>query len=181
MADADGGGRSVSGVLKFAALAISVVAGATTLLFTIDEDLKPCLGGYEAHFTGAPVFPNSDYGQHLKRGPDAARMKREGISVPPKNGAEVRATFSTSSLRGEELEIRSSLVRIKGSETLGPVDPDWDRQPTPSIIPDTCGETVGRDLFVEIPERTNAKYLVVLELYRGDERLALVKTDIFAN
>jgi hypothetical protein len=50
-----------------------------------------------------------------------------------------------------------------------------------AVSPESCSETGGKDLFVQIPV-PGKRYRVVLELYRGDslaDRLALTETDPF--
>ena len=167
-------------VLATTGVVITVLAGATGLLFTIDADLKPCIGADKAEFTGAPVFPGTSSFDFQKNGPDPP-TDEELKTETDTRGAEVRLTFSTSGLRGQDLQFRSSLVAIKADGTLGAVDPDYNRVLGETVSPDACDEVVGRDFFVPIahPKR---RYRVVIELYRTDrnERLALTQTAIFS-
>lgn len=90
-------------------------------------------------------------------------------------------SFSTSTLRGHELAIAWSLVRIERDDTLGPVDPTQDRAPAQTMTPQECDTVRGNDLFVQIPER-GRRYRVVLELHGGEDlrdRLALMEIAIF--
>jgi hypothetical protein len=169
---------SATAILKAAGLVISVIAGAATLLFTLNPDLKPCLGGYEAQFTGAPVFPRANYKAYLKR---QGKSTKTIAYAAAKRGAEIRMSFRVSGLRGNKLTFRSSLVSIKTDGTLGAVDPHWDSERGRSITPQTCSEAVGRDLFVEVARRRPSRYRVVLELYRGNERLSLTQTAVFSD
>ncbi|HEV7807159.1 MAG TPA: hypothetical protein VGO80_15160 [Solirubrobacteraceae bacterium] len=162
-------------------VAITVVAGATALLFEFQPDLKPCIGGHEAHFTGAPVFPGADYKDYLRNKPDRG-SDSEIEDEPDQQGAEVRLSYSAKGLRHKTLKLTYSLVSIRPDDTLGPVDPDRDRLPGPTVSPDTCDEVVGRDIFTPV-DHGRKRYRVVLELFRegsqGDERLALTQTAIF--
>jgi hypothetical protein len=69
----------VSRTLGTVGVVITVIAGASALLFAIQPDLKPCIGAHEARFTGVPVFPGADYKAYLRRGERrsaTSRMRR---------------------------------------------------------------------------------------------------------
>lgn len=175
--DSDGGGRTKR-VLATAAVLISVAAGAVGLLFTLKPDLKPCLGETSAEFTGAPVFPQVRFRDHLIR---TGVPKEQVAKEPNLLGAEIRFSYRTSGLRDTKLTITWSLITIDRDETIGAVVQGQDRALAMTVSPDSCSETGGKDLFVQIPQ-PRARYRVVLELYRDDalvDRLALTETDPF--
>ncbi len=179
MAGSGDGKGSTAKVLGLVGLVVSVLAGGLGLLFTVAPGLKPCIGATEAQFTGAPVFPRVRYHEHLER---IGVPGDEIADEPNLLGAEVRYSYSTSTLRGHRLTIRWSLVRIERDGTIGPVDKTQDRAIAQSVTPKDCDTVRGQDLFVQIPE-PRRDYRVVLELYEGDEdshdRLALIETPVF--
>jgi hypothetical protein len=176
----DGDSTSTAKVVGLVGLVISVVAGAVALLFTLEPDLKPCIGGAEVSFTGAPIFPNTPLHTNLEH----TNTPRSAIQQAPDDiGAEVRFSFRASGLRGELLKVQYSLVRVERDGTLGRVDPEQDRAEGLAFKPDTCSEVEGGDLFVMTPPDPRHRYRVVLELYRGDDftqRLALTETATFS-
>ena len=175
--DSDDGGRTKR-VLAGAAVLVSIAAGAVGLLFTLKPDLKPCLGETSAEFTGAPVFPQVRFRDHLIRiGVRKERVARE----PNLLGAEIRFSYRTTGLRGTKLTITWSLITIGRDGTIGAVVRGQDRALAMTVSPESCSETGGKDLFVQIPN-PGKRYRVVLELYRDEalvDRLALAETDPF--
>jgi hypothetical protein len=166
-------------ILATVAVVIPVLVGGSALLFTVAPDLKPCLGGQDAHFIEAPVFPGANYKGYLRRKhppPPASAIK----NFADRPGAEVRFTYGASGLRHKNLTFFVSLVSIRPDGAVGVVDPAYDRVQGETVSPDSCDEVVGRDYFVEVPHGTK-RYRVVLELFRDDrdERLALTQTAIF--
>jgi hypothetical protein len=165
-------------LLGVAAVLVTVIGGGTSLLFSLRPGLKPCLGGTEAAFTGAPVFPHVQFRDHLVR---SGVSRQEAAQEPNVFGAEVRFSYRTSSFRGAQLPVTWSLVTIERDGTLGAVVRGQDRALAMIVTPDACSQSGGKDLFVQIPA-VRKRYRVVLELYRNerlDERLALTETDIF--
>jgi hypothetical protein len=177
----DDGKMSTTKVLGLVGLVVSAVAGIATLLFTLDPDLKPCIGGAEASFTGAPVFPNTPKDRHLERSGAPRSVVRDAAG---QLGAEVRFSFHVSGLRGETLSVRYSLVRVGRDGAFGAIDPEADRGPGITFKSEACSEIIGQDLFINKPESPSRhRYRVVLELYRGDsfdQRLGLTQTAIFS-
>jgi hypothetical protein len=175
--DSDGGGRTKR-VLTAAAVLIGAAATLVGLVFTLRPDLRPCLGETSAAFTGAPVFPQVRFRDHLIR----TGVRKERVAKEPNVlGAEVRFSYRATGLRDRELTITWSLIAIERDETVGAVVPGQDRALAMAVSPESCSETGGKDLFVQIPV-PGKRYRVVLELYRGDslvDRLALTETDPF--
>lgn len=177
MAKADGEGRSRS-LLSLTGLAISVIAGIVGLLFLLQPDLKPCLGDAEAEFTGAPVFPRVGFRDYLVRN---GKTFEEARREPDLEGAEIRFSFRTSGLRGDDLPLTYSLLTVDKEGTLGRVVDGQDRSLAMTVHPENCTQTGGKDLFLTIPA-PNRRYVVVLEIYRDkrrQERLALVQSEPF--
>jgi hypothetical protein len=172
-----GDGRSRR-LLSLGGLVISLIAGALGLLFVLDPGLKPCLGDAEAEFTGAPVFPHVRFREYLVRNGKSYETARK---EPDVTGAEIRFSFRTSGVRGENLPVTYSLLTIDRNGTLGAVVDGQDRSLAMTIRPRRCTQTGGTDLFVPVPHAAK-RYRVVLELYRDtsrDERLALTQSDPF--
>ena len=160
------------------AVLITIAAGAVGLLFTLKPGLRPCLGDTSAAFTGAPVFPQVRFQDHLIRtGVPKERVAKE----PNLLGAEIRFSYRTTGFRDTKLTITWSLIAIERDETVGAVVRGQDRALAMTVSPESCSETGGKDLFVQIPIR-GKRYRVVLELYRDDalvDRVALAETDPF--
>jgi len=166
-------------VLATVAVAIPVLVGGSALLFTVAPDLKPCLGGQNAHFIEAPVFPGADYQDYLRR-KHPRPSDSQIASLGKRPGADVRFTYSASGLRHKKLTFFVSLVSVRPDGAVGVVAKDSDRLQGETVSPESCDEVVGRDYFVKVPHGTK-RYRVVLELFRDDrdERLALTQTAIF--
>jgi hypothetical protein len=176
--DEDGAGGRTRRWLTFAGVVVGVATGVVGLVFTLEPDLRPCLGETSASFTGAPVFPRVRFHDHLIR---TGTPKEEVAQEPNLRGAEVRFSYRTSGLRDERLTVTWSLVAIERDETLGAVVPGQDRAIALSVTPDDCSESGGKDLFVQTPD-PRRRYRVVLELYRDPalrDRLTLAETDPF--
>jgi hypothetical protein len=175
--DSDGGGRAKR-ILATVAVLITIAAGAVGLLFTLEPDLRPCLGETSAAFTGAPVFPQVRFRDHLIR---TGVPKERVVKEPNLLGAEIRFSYRTTGLRDTKLTITWSLITIDRDETVGAVVRGQDRALAMTVSPESCSETGGKDLFVQIPI-PGKRYRVVLELYRDDalvDRIALAETDPF--
>lgn len=171
------GGRATR-ILTALGILVPVVAGITSLLFYVRPSLKPCLGGANAAFTGAPVFPHERFQTHLLR--EGAR-KQDVPKASNVIGAEVRFSYRANNLRGAELPLTWSLLTVERDGTLGAVVPSEDRLTAMIVSPDSCSESGGKDLFVHTPS-TRQRYRVVLELYRNPQRtnrLALFETATF--
>jgi hypothetical protein len=175
MSDGDDAKPSVTRVVTLGGLVVGFVAGALGLLFTLQPNLKPCIGGIDASFTGTPVFPHVGYRDYLFRTGEPSEGE------PNIRGAEVRFSYRVDSARGHELPVRFSLLQVERDGTVGAVVHDEDRALAMTIKPDGCSETGGKDLFVQIPA-PRRRYRVVLELYRDEgltDRLALAQTQVF--
>jgi hypothetical protein len=173
-----GGTSRVTRAVSATAVAVPLLAGVVGLVFTVRPGLKPCLGGSEASFTGAPVFPRVHFHDHLIRTGVPREVLRE---EPNLTGAEIRFSYRVSGFRGAHLPVTWSLVRIERDGTLGAVVRGQDRALAMTVTPDTCSEGGGHDLFVQVPAPAE-RYRVVLELYRTErleDRLALLETAIF--
>jgi len=172
--DKSGAGRALRRIVA----AVGIVAVAVPVAFQIWPDLQPCLGGTDAAFTGAPVFPQVRFHDHLIRN-DVPKEKV--LTEPNLWGAEVRFSYLTDGHRGATLAVTWSLVRIERDQTLGAVVPGQDRALAMTFTPQECSQGGGKDLFVQIPQR-GARYRIVLELYRDPrltERIALTQSDPF--
>ena len=165
--------------LKAVAIIVPILVAGVGLIYTVRPGLKPCVGAEQAKFTGVPVFPRVHFRDHLFRsGVSQAEIRKE----PDVLGAEVRFSYATEDLRGAKMPIMWSLVTIKKDNTLGPVVRGQDRVLAMLVTPDSCSESGGKDLFVQILE-PKKRYRVVLELYRDrtlQDRLALEETPIFS-
>jgi hypothetical protein len=178
--DSAGGDGRPRRMLSLGGLVVSVIAGVLGLLFVLDPGLKPCLGDAEAEFTGAPVFPHVRFRDYLVRSGKSYEAARK---EPDITGAEIRVSFRTNGVRGEELPVTYSLLTIDRNGTLGSVVAGQDRSLAMTVRPQNCTQTGGKDLFVPVP-RSGRRYRVVLELYRDkslDERLALTQSEPFGS
>jgi hypothetical protein len=179
MSDEEGGNRGrLLRVLTLLGVLITVLAGGTSLLFSLRPGLRPCLGESSASFTGAPVFPRMRYRDHLVH-----NGKPREIANKERNllGAEVRFSYRVVDFRGQRLPLIWSLVRMERDGTTGAIEPTQDRAVAMIVTADSCSETGGKDLFVPILT-PGKRYRVVLELYRDsrrDDRLALTQTAVF--
>ena len=174
----DGGGGRLTKTLAVAATAIAIATGAVALLFHVRPELQPCLGGARASFTGAPVFPQVGFRDHLIR---EGTPREEVLKQPNLIGAEVRFSYHVENLRGAELPLVWSLVTVRGDGIVTGVVPGEDRALALLVQPDRCSNSGGKDLFVPIPAR-GEHYRVVLELYRDvarADRLDLFETATF--
>ena len=173
----DGGGR-LGKTLALVATAIAVASGGVTLLFHVRPELQPCIGGASASFTGAPVFPQVRFRDHLIR---QGTRREDALKQPNLLGAEVRFSYHVENFRGAELPLVWSLVTVRRDGIVTGVVPGEDRALALLVQPDRCSESGGKDLFVQIPAR-GERYRVVLELYRDvgrADRLALFETATF--
>jgi hypothetical protein len=176
--DGEGRGR-VTRALTVAGVTISVVAGGLGLLFTLQPDLKPCLGDSDAEFIAAPVFPQTSRKAYLRR---TGASNAELADEVEQRGAEIRFSYHTDGLRNRDLSITSTLLTIERDGTLGRVVNGHDRTLQVQFKPGSCSETGGNDVFVEIPEGARRRYQIVLELFRDDklaDRVALTRTAVF--
>ena len=174
----EGGGGRLAKTLALVATAIAIATGGVTLLFHLRPELQPCLGGATASFTGAPVFPQVRFRDHLIR---EGTPREEVLKQPDILGAEVRFSYQVENLRGAKLPLVWSLVTVRKDGIVTGVIPGEDRALALLVQPDRCSESGGKDLFVPIPAR-GERYRVVLELYRDvarADRLALFETATF--
>jgi hypothetical protein len=179
MAKGEGEGKSpFMRVLTVGGIVVSLSAGVLGLLFTIEPKLKPCIGSTEASFTDAPVFPRANYRDYLiRRGERKEVAAREPLIL----GAEVRFSYRAEGLRGHDLPLTYTLLRVGRDGTLGAVVEGEDRALDEPIRPTGCSDTGGRDLFVNVPD-AGKRYRIVLELFRDadrTDRLALAQSEIF--
>jgi hypothetical protein len=168
----------VGRALRRIAAVVGIIAVGVPLVFAIWPDLKPCLSGSDAAFTGAPVFPQVRFHDHLIRN---GVPKEKVLTEPNLLGAEVRFSYRTTGYRGSTLAVTWSLVQIERDETLGAVVTGQDRALARTFTPGDCSEGGGKDLFVQIPQHRK-RYRIVLELYRDQgltERIALMESDPF--
>jgi hypothetical protein len=173
----DGGGLPLR-VITAIGILVSVLVGGSSLLLSVRPGLRPCLGGSNASFTGAPVFPHVLFRDHQIR---MGVPRQDAAKEPNLLGAEVRFSYRASDLRGAELPLTWSLVTVEKDGTLGAVVPGEDRALAMTVKPDACTENGGKDLWVLVPS-PRKRYRIVLELYqstRRDNRLALMETSIF--
>lgn len=173
----EGGGLPLR-VLTAIGILVSVLAGGTSLLLSVRPGLRPCFGGSNATFTGAPVFPHVRFRDHQIR---VGVPREDAAKEPNLLGAEVRFSYRASDLRGAELPLTWSLVTIEKDGALGAVVPGQDRALAMTVKPNACTENGGKDLWVLVPS-PQKRYRIVLELYRNarrDNRLALMETSIF--
>ncbi len=175
---------STAKVLGLVGAVVSALIGGSTLLFTIDPGLKPCVGGAEVSITGAPVFPNTHLHKHL------AHLDTPNAKInqqPNPIGAEIRFSLKATNLKNDRLSLKYSLVRVESDGALGRVDPAVDRLEGYEYTAETCSDVMGDDLFIEMPGPSKGarrpavkpRYRVILELYRANDRLALGQTANF--
>jgi hypothetical protein len=165
-------------VITAIGILVSVLVGGSSLLLSVRPGLRPCLGGSNASFTGAPVFPHVLFRDHQIR---MGVPRQDAAKEPNLLGAEVRFSYRASDLRGAELPLTWSLVTVEKDGTLGAVVPGEDRALAMTVKPDACTTNGGKDLWVLVPS-PRKRYRIVLELYqstRRDNRLALMETSIF--
>jgi hypothetical protein len=165
-------------VITAIGILVSVLVGGSSLLLSLRPGLRPCLGGTNASFTGAPVFPHVGFRDHQIR---VGESRQDAAKEPNLLGAEVRFSYRASDLRGAELPLTWSLVTVEKDGALGAVVPGEDRALAMTVKPDACTENGGKDLWVLIPD-SRKRYRIVLELYQSttrDNRLALMETPIF--
>jgi hypothetical protein len=169
-------------VVAIAAAIIAAVGGAIGILFELEPGLSPCLGGPDATFTGAPVFPHYPYRRYLI---DEGTSQAVANRYPNVHGAEVRYSLRAADLRGQDLVLRVTLVRIAHDGTVAaadtnPLDND-DLAIKGTFTPEQCSQTGGGTIFVNLPA-ARGHYQVVLELFMGkglQQRVALGETSKF--
>ena len=178
MADGEGKGGLLLKLLGAGVALVTLAGGSIALLFQLRPDLQPCIGGANAEFTGAPVFPQSFRDFQLSEN----RSKQEVAHVPADlDGVEVRFSYRADNLKNEHLRFYSSLVTVGRSGEVNGVVSAENRELQLSINPNTCAQSSGKDAFVLIPDHKK-RYRLVLELYKGttfDNRLALYETPTF--
>lgn len=180
MPSGEGGAEKgrVGRLVAAAGVGIALIAGAVGLLFQVDPGLQPCLGGADASFTAAPVFPHVGHRQYyLETGLSGALAAK----LPDDSGAEVSYSYRIDSLRGRTLTVRWTLLSIERDGTLGAVVPGYDRLVDRTIPSPDCSTSGSSDLFVPIPNHSE-HYRVLLELERDSgltDRIALSLTAAF--
>jgi hypothetical protein len=172
----------VGAIITAVAAIIAALGTIVALLFQVDPGLAPCLGGREAHFTGAPVFPQYPYRSYLS---DIGHPTR-GYANP--KGVEVRVSYQAGNLRGQRLVLRATLVRIgpggEVSSTYTAPTAASDIQFDPNarnFTPDKCSQ-VGGGAFWLLPPSTGGRWEFILELFAGTnraDRLTLGHTAVF--
>ena len=177
MADDEGRGGALLKLLGAGVAVVTLVGGGLGLLFQFRPDLRPCIGGASAEFTGAPVFP-----QHYRDFLYSQNDSQEDIARQPNlDGVEVRFSYRAENLKKTHLQLYSSLVTVARDDEVSGVVAEENRVIQRRIYPNTCTSTGGRDVFVPITE-PGKRYRIVLELYKGttfDDRVALYETPTF--
>ncbi len=168
--------------LTTAGALVAVVAGTVGILFQVDPRLSPCLGGRNATFTGAPVFPQYPYQRYLI---DLGYSQAVASTYPNWNGAEVRYSYEANDLRGDELVLRVTLVKLAKDGTIASVDTDVldqrDLAMEEMFTPEQCSQAGGKTFWLRLPAG-RGRYEMILELYVGlgyTDRVALGQTPVF--
>lgn len=179
--DGAGGGRFGRSVAIVGAV-LAVAATGIGVLFKVDPRLAPCLGGRDASFTGAPVFPHYGYRQFLQ---DRGRTDTRGY--PNIHGAEVRYSYRVDDLRGQRLVLRVTLVSVNRDGSIAGADTNAidknDLFVEDSFVPDQCSQAGGGTFFAHMPIEARGRYEIILELFIGmslDQRVALGQTPQFS-
>jgi hypothetical protein len=189
-------GRGWRSRLKLGAIITGVTAvilalvGLVNLILQVDPALAPCLGARDAHFTGAPVFPQYPYRSYLS---DIGHPTA-GYENP--KGVEVRVSYKADNLRGYKLALRATLVKIgPGGEISGTytsvLPQGIESESNASDIrfgphaenftPSKCSQVGGGALWL-IPPSSRGRWQFILELFAGTnvaDRLALGHTQVF--
>ena len=180
MTDRVATGPSFGKLVAAATAAVTLIAAVVTLVFQVDPGIAPCLGGRNASFTGAPVFPRYPYPRFL------ADLGQNPAGYPDIMGAEVRYSFEVDDLRRQTLVLYYTLVSIARDGTIASVDTNAldhnDLFRVQTIRPDQCSQGGGRTFFAHLPAGAHGHYEIYLELYRGPgyaDRIALGHTPVF--
>jgi hypothetical protein len=162
----------VGAIIAGGAAIIAALGTIVALVFQVDPGLAPCLGGREAHFTGAPVFPQYPYRSYL------ADIGHSTSGYPTIKGVEVRVSYQAGNLRGQRLVLRATLVRIgPGGEITGTytaATAGGSIPPDPTLTnytPDKCSQLASGALWV-LPPPTGGRWEFILELLAGNYRAA---------
>jgi hypothetical protein len=160
----------VGGIVTTVAAIVAALATIVALTFQVDPGLAPCLGGREAHFTGAPVFPQYPYRSYL------ADIGHSTSGYPKVKGVEVRVSYQAGNLRGQRLVVRATLVRIgPGGEISGTYTTPTGGGAIPQdatltdYTPDKCSQLASGALWV-LPPATGGRWEFVLELLARNNR-----------
>jgi hypothetical protein len=179
-------GRGWRSRLKLGAIITGVTAvilalvGLVNLLLQVDPALAPCLGAREAHFTGAPVFPQYPYRSYLS---DIGHPTSGYENV---KGVEVRVSYQAGNLRGQRLVVRATLVRLGpggeiSSTYAGPPGYISFHSNETNFTPSKCSQVSGAEFWL-VPPYSGGRWEFVLELFVGTaraDRLALGHTQVF--
>lgn len=179
--DDGGGGGWLRRTLVTLSVGLGVVAAGLGIFFKVDPAAAPCLGGRDASFTGAPVFPHYPYRQFLR---DIGTANTAGYASPL--GAEVRYSYQVDDLRGQPLVLRATLVSVNRDGSIrsadtSPIDND-DLFVEDSFTPDQCSQAGGGTFFAHMPINPRGRYRIILELFIGmrlEHRVALGQTPDF--
>jgi hypothetical protein len=183
--------RTASWPLKIvtaAGVVIAAVAGALGLLFQFEPSLRRCQGGSRASFTAAPVFPNVVYRHFLYTNYGWSYEQIKNVAGNGVRGAEVRFLYAANSLRGDPLWLYATLVTVNPEGAVTGIVPSLDQKRQYAIVPTSCAESGGHDVFLAPIPNSRAHYRILLELYRGQHpsgqnafqpRLALTETPVF--
>lgn len=156
---------------------VTLAGGIAALLFALEPNWRPCIGGSRATIT-ATVFP----GEHLR-----AYLRRQGVRnadverTPDQTGAIVSYTVDSEGFRGRALAVKYSVFHVRQDGLLGAVVFGEDRAAGKTVQIGSCSDKGGNDLFVLIPSRQQ-RYLVLLELYestKSDNRIDFVESKPF--
>ena len=175
------GGGGFGKTVATAGAVLAVVAAAIGIVFKVDPRIAPCLGGRDASFTGAPVFPHYGYRQFLK---DRGQVDTRGF--PNVQGAEVRYSYQVDDLRSQRLVLRVTMVSVNHDGSIRSADTSAidqnDLFVADTFTPDQCSQAGGGTFFAHMPLEAKGRYEIILELFIGmglNHRVALGQTPEF--
>jgi hypothetical protein len=179
--DGGAGGGTLRRTVATVGAVLAVVAAAIGILFKVDPRIAPCLGGRDASFTGAPVFPHYGYRQFLK---DRGQADTRGF--PNVQGAEVRYSYQVDDLRSQRLVLRVTMVSVNHDGSIRSADTSAidqnDLFVADAFTPDQCSQAGGGTFFAHMPLQAKGRYEIILELFVGmglNHRVALGQTPEF--
>jgi hypothetical protein len=170
---------SLMAILTATGVIIAAAGGGVALLFQFEPNFAPCIGGANATFTGAPVYPHFLRRVFLEQFQHASSAQAK--MLPNEIGAAVLYTFKADNLRGDDLVVDYTLVRVDKQGTITGVVPGEVVAEAQKFSANSCSETFGQQLFVQTPGQ--GRYRIVLDLYpltnRVSGRLALYESPPF--